>query len=55
MSGPGNLRLLNRLFVEVERILENNKLSLVTADVVEAARSALLIGATWRGTATYGV
>lgn len=42
----GNFRLLHRLFVQIERILRINELSLVTDDVVEAARSTLVIGAT---------
>lgn len=42
----GNFRLLHRLFVQIERILKINELSLVTDDVVEAARSTLVIGAT---------
>ncbi|MFD2741151.1 AAA family ATPase [Sulfitobacter aestuarii] len=42
----GNFRLLHRLFVQIERILKINELSLVTDDVVEAARSTLIIGAT---------
>ena len=41
----GNFRLLRRLFVQIERILKINELSLVTDDVVEAARSTLVIGA----------
>ena len=44
----GNFRLLHRLFVQVGRILKINGLSVVTDDVVEAARSTLVIGATWR-------
>ncbi|MCF7726254.1 AAA family ATPase [Sulfitobacter sp. 916] len=42
----GNFRLLHRLFVQIERIHKINELSLVTDDVVEAARSTLVIGAT---------
>jgi len=42
----GNFRLLHRLFVQIERILRINELSLVTDDVVEAARSTLVIGTT---------
>ena len=42
----GNFRLLHRLFVQIGRILKINGLSVVTDDVVEAARSTLVIGAT---------
>lgn len=42
----GNFRLLHRLFVQIDRILKINDLSLVTDEVVEAARSTLVIGAT---------
>jgi DNA transposition AAA+ family ATPase len=42
----GNFRLLHRLFVQIERILRINELSAITEDVVEAARSTLVIGAT---------
>jgi len=42
----GNFRLLHRLFVQIERILHINELSVITEDVVEAARSTLVIGAT---------
>lgn len=42
----GNFRLLHRLFVQIGRILKINDLSVITADVVEAARSTLVIGAT---------
>lgn len=42
----GNFRLLHRLFVQIERILKINDLSLVTDEVVQAARSTLVIGAT---------
>jgi len=42
----GNFRLLHRLFVQIERILRINELTVITEDVVEAARSTLVIGAT---------
>jgi len=42
----GNFRLLHRLFVQIERILRINELRVITEDVVEAARSTLVIGAT---------
>ena len=42
----GNFRLLHRLFVQIGRILKINGLSVVTDDVVEAARSTLVIGVT---------
>jgi DNA transposition AAA+ family ATPase len=42
----GNFRLLHRLFVQIERILTINGLSVITDDVVEAARSTLVIGIT---------
>jgi DNA transposition AAA+ family ATPase len=42
----GNFRLLHRLFIQMERILRINELSVITEDVVEAARSTLVIGAT---------
>jgi hypothetical protein len=40
----GNFRLLHRLFTQIERIMNINELTLITDDVVEAARSALVIG-----------
>ena len=42
----GNFRLLHRLFVQIERILRINDLNVITEDVIEAARSTLVIGAT---------
>jgi hypothetical protein len=42
----GNFRLLHRLFVQITRILKINALSVITDDVVEAARSTLVIGIT---------
>lgn len=42
----GNFRLLQRLFVQIERVLAINELTAITDDVVEAARSTLVIGAT---------
>lgn len=42
----GNFRLLHRLFVQIERILRINELNVISDDVVEAARSTLVIGAT---------
>ncbi|GAC1557467.1 MAG: AAA family ATPase [Herpetosiphon sp.] len=42
----GNFRLVHRLFVQIERILRINGLNAVTVEVVEAARSVLVIGAT---------
>ena len=40
----GNLRLLNRLLTQIQRILEINTLEEVTKAVVEAARESLVIG-----------
>ena len=40
----GNFRLLNRLFRQIKRIIEINKLNCITAEVVEAARECLVIG-----------
>ena len=41
----GNFRLLERLLVQIERVMKINELNVVTSDVVEAARSTLVIGA----------
>ncbi len=42
----GNFRLLHRLFIQIERVLRINDLTVITNDVVDAARSTLVIGAT---------
>jgi DNA transposition AAA+ family ATPase len=42
----GNFRLLQCLFVQIGRILKINGLTTISDDVVEAARSTLVIGAT---------
>jgi DNA transposition AAA+ family ATPase len=40
----GNFRLLHRLFTQIERILRINDLTVITSEVVDAARSTLVIG-----------
>ena len=40
----GNFRLIQRLFTQIERILEINNLNTITTEVVEAARDSLVIG-----------
>lgn len=40
----GNMRTLNRLCLQIKRVLRINKLDTITADVVETARQALIIG-----------
>lgn len=42
----GNFRLVYRLFAQIERILKINNLHLITSDVIDAARSTLVIGDT---------
>ena len=40
----GNFRLLNRLFAQIDRVLQINALATVTKEVVETARENLVIG-----------
>lgn len=40
----GNFRLVQRLFTQIERILQINEHRVVTKEVVEAAREHLVIG-----------
>ncbi len=40
----GNFRLIERLFSQVQRVLEINQLRTITREVVEAARDTLVIG-----------
>lgn len=40
----GNFRLIQRIFTQIERILEINHLNTITTEVVEAARDSLVIG-----------
>ena len=42
----GNFRLVHRLFVQIERVMRINGLKAVTEEVVDAARSTLVIGVT---------
>ncbi|HHU67253.1 AAA family ATPase [Corynebacterium sp.] len=42
----GNFRLVDRLFTQMQRIMKINELTTITDDVVEAARSTLVIGIT---------
>ena len=43
MTG-GNFRLLTRLLIQIQRVLEVNDLPAVSKEVVEAARVSLVIG-----------
>jgi len=40
----GNFRLVDRLFTQMERVMKISELHTITDDVVEAARSTLVIG-----------
>ena len=40
----GNFRLIQRLFTQIDRILQINNLRTVTKEVVEAARETLVVG-----------
>ncbi len=40
----GNMRLIDRLMMQVERVLVANQLTVVTKEVVETARKNLIIG-----------
>ncbi len=40
----GNFRLIQRLFTQIERLLQINEMRTVTKEVVEAARASMVIG-----------
>ena len=40
----GNMRTLNRLCLQIKRVMRVNSLDMITDDVVETARKALIIG-----------
>ena len=40
----GNFRLVQRLWAQIERIMQINELQVVTKEVVDAARESLVIG-----------
>lgn len=41
----GNFRVLNRIFIEIDRLQKLNCLPLITPDLIDAAREGLLLGA----------
>jgi hypothetical protein len=43
MTG-GNFRLLTRILTQIERVLDVNRMHIVSPEVVEAARDSLVIG-----------
>lgn len=43
-ESAGNIRLIDRLMMQVEHILVANQLQVVTKEVVETARQNLIIG-----------
>jgi len=40
----GNFRLIQRLFTQIERLLQINEMRTVTKEVVKAARESMVIG-----------
>lgn len=40
----GNFRLINRIFDQMQRLMQINKLTTLTKDLVEAAKNCLVIG-----------
>lgn len=42
----GNFRLLHRLFTQIERLMKINQLGVIITEIIEAARSTLVIDAT---------
>lgn len=40
----GSFRLIHRLLMQIDRILEINKLQTITKEVVETARENLIVG-----------